>query len=186
MSASNLKPRTQGKPPGGRALLPPFTRPPVTERCADTNPQPTRKGTTKAAGSTPAVDTKTTPPKHMPQTRRKTTTQRGLGHRHQQQRRKLLRNLKPGTPCWWCGKPMHPDQQLDADHQQSRHHGGHQANRLLHSACNSQRQAGQNDARRPAAGHPDAFKPPQIRLKNGKPDPRNVQQTAKTTPAFRW
>lgn len=92
--------------------------------------------------------------------KRKTTTQKGLGWRHQQQREKLLRNHKDGDPCWWCGKPMYKNKNqnwdgysLAADHTVARAHGGRKADRLLHHTCNSTRGAGgaEVDDLRPAA-----------------------------------
>ena len=88
---------------------------------------------------------------------RKTTTQKGLGWLHQQQRERLLNRHVDGTPCWWCDRPMFRDpdrnfdnQPLAADHTQARIHGGMKADRLLHNKCNSERQDGRNDDRRPA------------------------------------
>lgn len=79
-----------------------------------------------------------------------TTTERGLGWRHQQQRERLLRMHRDGAPCWWCGEPMYRSQKLDADHEQARVHGGKLADRLLHSSCNRSRKAGAQDDQRPA------------------------------------
>ncbi|GAA2022437.1 hypothetical protein GCM10009756_10090 [Pseudokineococcus marinus] len=81
------------------------------------------------------------------------STARGLGYRHQQRRAYLLRVTPDGTPCWWCGRPMYPQTQpgtLDADHGRARAHGGHQADRLLHSPCNRSRGDGSRDHLRPA------------------------------------
>lgn len=47
---------------------------------------------------------------------RGTTTERGYGWKHQKRRAELLANLKPGTPCPRCGRPMHPGDALDAGH----------------------------------------------------------------------
>lgn len=89
--------------------------------------------------------------------RRLTTTQRGLGHVHQQQVAALLRILEDGTPCWWCGKSMHRDRslnwdgrQLEGDHSKARAVGGTMTDRLLHGTCNGQRGDGSRDDRRPA------------------------------------
>ncbi|NDK91047.1 hypothetical protein GYA93_15860 [Gordonia desulfuricans] len=81
---------------------------------------------------------------------RKTTTQRGLGWRHQRDRERLLRNHVDGTPCWWCGEPMHRTQALDADHSNPRDKGGTKADRLLHAPCNRARGNGDRDHLRPA------------------------------------
>lgn len=91
--------------------------------------------------------------------RERTTTEKGLGHRHQQQRERLLRMHTDGTPCWWCAQPMYRDKDrnfdrlaLAADHSTARKHAGpHQlADRLLHGSCNSARKDGAADATRPA------------------------------------
>lgn len=98
----------------------------------------------------------------------------GMGWRHQKQRERLRAQLKEGTPCWWCGRPMHRTHDLHADHSTSRHYAGVDAlaDRLLHGACNEQRQKGDNDDRRPSLGQPDAFTMLPIRLKNGGTDSR--------------
>lgn len=87
----------------------------------------------------------------------RTTTERGLGHQHQQNRRHLIANLIDGTLCWWCGLPMFRNAasnwdgaELEADHGVSRAHGGHRANRLLHMWCNRSRGKGDRDHLRPA------------------------------------
>lgn len=87
----------------------------------------------------------------------KSTQSKGLGYAHTQQRKRLLHNHKDGTPCYWCGKPMYrnPEQNWDkkplaADHINPRKNGGKIATRLLHFTCNSQRQDGTNDHKRPA------------------------------------
>lgn len=79
----------------------------------------------------------------------KTTTQRGYGHAHQQQRRKLIAQLKNGTPCPECGKPMFKTAAKNFDHAplEADHGPGHAlkhaknkqttlATRLLHRTCN--------------------------------------------------
>ncbi|VFA94761.1 Uncharacterised protein [Nocardia farcinica] len=81
---------------------------------------------------------------------RRTTTQKGLGWRHQQQRKRLLAQLRDGEPCWWCGLPMYRVQALAADHSKARAHGGQHADRLLHDKCNKARGAGDRDHLRPA------------------------------------
>lgn len=91
--------------------------------------------------------------------RKASTTDRGLGWKHQQQAESLLRRHVDGTLCWWCGLPMFKApllernwdrKQLAADHSQARAFGGQRADRLLHGICNSQRQVGRHDAHRPA------------------------------------
>lgn len=92
-------------------------------------------------------------------TKKKNARERGYTHHgHDLPRKRLLIALKDGTPCWWCGLPMHKNKKknwdgwaLAADH--SNPHGaknGEQPDRLLHGRCNSQRQDGRYDDRRPA------------------------------------
>ncbi|MFE3196251.1 hypothetical protein ACFXHA_45150 [Nocardia sp. NPDC059240] len=88
---------------------------------------------------------------------RRTTTQRGLGWHHQQQREALLARHRDGARCWWCGEPMYRDavrnldgESLAADHSHARAHGGTRADRLLHGLCNKSRGDGSRDDRRPA------------------------------------
>lgn len=89
--------------------------------------------------------------------RKASTTDRGLGWRHQQAANKLQRQHADGTPCWWCNFPMYlaASQNWDgltlaADHSQPRVFGGKKADRLLHGKCNSQRRDGRRDNVRPA------------------------------------
>lgn len=86
----------------------------------------------------------------MSGTHKRTTTQRGLGYRHKQQVADLKRHHVDGTPCWWCAEPMFLTQGLSGDHTQPRSAGGVLADRLLHSACNSERGDGSRDHLRPA------------------------------------
>lgn len=86
--------------------------------------------------------------------RKPTTTEKGLGWRHQQQRERLLRMHRDGDACWWCGEPMYRSQSLDADHEDARAHGGSVATRLLHSGCNRSRKDGARDDQRPAMAGP--------------------------------
>ncbi|MEU6582828.1 hypothetical protein [Nocardia sp. NPDC046763] len=85
-----------------------------------------------------------------PQTARRTTTQRGLGWRHQQAVDALKRRHVDGAPCWWCGEGMYRTQELDGDHSQPRSRGGVVTDRLLHRSCNRQRGDGSRDHQRPA------------------------------------
>ncbi|MFD6357932.1 hypothetical protein [Nocardia tengchongensis] len=92
-----------------------------------------------------------------PTTARRTTTQRGLGWRHQQAVDTLKRQLIDGTPCWWCTRPMYRDagrnfdeRQLQGDHSKSRAMGGVVTDRLLHAKCNGERGDGSRDHLRPA------------------------------------
>lgn len=83
-----------------------------------------------------------------------TTSAKGLGWTHQKQRAKLMRRLVDGTPCPWCGRPMHKKPELNfdrrplaADHTQSRAEFGTRGNladRLMHFTCNSQRGEGRD------------------------------------------
>jgi 5-methylcytosine-specific restriction endonuclease McrA len=70
---------------------------------------------------------------------RPTTTAKGLGYRHRQQREHLLRLHVEGSPCGMCCQPMFKHQGLDADHSIPRALGGaHRlADRLVHASCNS-------------------------------------------------
>nr|WP_104157392.1 hypothetical protein [Mycobacterium avium] len=93
----------------------------------------------------------------MPGTHRRTTTQRGLGHRHKQQVARLKHHHIDGTPCWWCGQPMYREptlnwdhKALSGDHSIPRSAGGTLADRLLHATCNSERGDGTRDHQRPA------------------------------------
>jgi hypothetical protein len=94
----------------------------------------------------------------------RTTTEKGLGWRHQQQVARLKRELIPGTKCWWCNEPMFVTQGLAGDHEIPRSQGGILATRLLHLDCNSARGDGSRDHLRPAV---TGIKPqPAIRLSN--------------------
>lgn len=69
--------------------------------------------------------------------REPSTTARGLGYRHQAERRRLLAALVDGVPCPLCGQPMDRAQDLDADHELPRVLGGVSGPlRLAHSRCN--------------------------------------------------
>jgi hypothetical protein len=107
----------------------------------------------------------------MPTTKAKlSTTAKGLGHRHRQDRAALMRVHTNGKACEWCGRPMYDDVnreknwdykpgstnpdsgKLHADHgEKSRDECIRlglpipRANRLLHGACNIQRGNGGND-----------------------------------------
>lgn len=118
----------------------------VMKRCKTERP----KGSLFAAAKWYDTQTKAT----------KTTTQRGYGHTHQQQRRKLLAQLKDGTPCPECGKPMFKtatknfdNAALEADHgpgnalKYAQDKQATKATRLLHRTCN--RSGGAWDKPRP-------------------------------------
>ncbi|EOM74615.1 hypothetical protein [Rhodococcus rhodnii] len=88
---------------------------------------------------------------------KKSAHARGLGYQHRKNRDRLLGALVDGTPCWWCGQPLHRDpalnpdgMPLEADHSIARSRGGITADRLLHHLCNRQRQDGSRDHLRPA------------------------------------
>lgn len=91
---------------------------------------------------------------------KKSTHERGYGHQHQQQRRKLMAQLKDGTPCPECGKPMFKTAAknfdgaaLEADHgpgsalKYAQDKQRTKATRLLHRTCN--RSGGAWDKPRP-------------------------------------
>lgn len=79
---------------------------------------------------------------------KKSTTERGYGWKHQQQRERLLRAHKDGTPCSHCGKPMYrdPDRNFDGAPLEAQHadalanHADKQraplASELMHRFCN--------------------------------------------------
>lgn len=102
----------------------------------------------------------------MPRERVKSPAERGLGHRHDVTRRRLLFNHRDGEPCWWCARPMFKDPErnfdgaaLEADHSRSRSkHGiaGNDADRLMHRRCNRSRGDGSRDHERPAMVEPPA------------------------------
>jgi 5-methylcytosine-specific restriction endonuclease McrA len=87
-----------------------------------------------------------------------TTTERGLGWQHQKQRAALLRRHIDGTLCFWCGLPMYRSQALAADHSVARARGGRNADRLLHTPCNSERGDGTRDHLRPALHRAETIK----------------------------
>lgn len=64
-----------------------------------------------------------------------TTTARGLGYAHQQERKRLL-PLAYGKPCPICGQTMLRDQYLDLDHAVPRVFGGQGPRRITHRSCN--------------------------------------------------
>ena len=65
------------------------------------------------------------------------TTDRGLGGKHQADKKRLLAALRPGEPCWRCGKPMWPHQNLHRDHIVDRALGGANGPAVLaHAHCN--------------------------------------------------
>jgi hypothetical protein len=95
-----------------------------------------------------------------------TTTQRGLGWRHQQARNALYQSHRDGHGCEWCGRPMYRDRtrnfdydpagadnsgSLHADHRDmTRAEAVRQGlpaplpNRLLHGLCNLERGDGRD------------------------------------------
>lgn len=101
------------------------------------------------------------PTRGIPKGKRPTKSrhERGLGTRHEHERKRLIAGHVDGTPCWWCGQPMHRDSAanpdgmpLEADHTNPRSKGGTVADRLLHGRCNRQRGDGSRDHQRPVLG----------------------------------
>jgi 5-methylcytosine-specific restriction protein A len=71
--------------------------------------------------------------------RRGSTTQRGLGYKHQKLREQVLREE---SLCWLCGKPGTAADPLVADHIVPRSRGGVTTRsnlRAAHASCNAQR-----------------------------------------------
>lgn len=114
-----------------------------------------------------------------------TMEQRGYGLTHQRQREIMKRRHKDGTPCWWCGLPMHLDQQrnwdkwpLHADHGEAPGRDGGKASRFLHGKCNSQRRDGEHDGIRPAltGKHPSEPLPTSYNLaRSGRGEAKDPQ-----------
>lgn len=68
---------------------------------------------------------------------RGTTTQRGLGSKHQADGKRQRASLIDGAPCWRCGLPMYRWQKLDLDHVTPRALGGAGGPAVLaHASCN--------------------------------------------------
>jgi len=68
---------------------------------------------------------------------RLSTTQRGLGYRHQSARRAALAAMRDGDPCSKCGGPMYRGQKLELDHLIPRAYGGTDGPvALAHQYCN--------------------------------------------------
>lgn len=65
-----------------------------------------------------------------------TTTERGYGWDHQQERARLLPRAY-GKPCPLCGQPMQRGQRLDLHHLVALAHGGrHGPRAMAHEDCN--------------------------------------------------
>ena len=100
--------------------------------------------------------------------RKQTTSEKGLGWRHRQAVDALKRRHQDGSPCDWCGRPMHLDRTRNWDFDPDASsplsgvlHGDHARmsradamrrgvpiplpDRLLHQTCNIQRGDGGND-----------------------------------------
>lgn len=121
--------------------------------------------------------------------KKRTTTAAGLGWNHQQDRERLLRHWRPGDTCWWCGRPMDRAHTLDADHSESRSHGGKHADRLLHSRCNRQRGDGTRDHLRPALHTPGGLPTLPVTMTQGGIDPRwpdTITPDPVPTGTFAW
>ncbi len=68
---------------------------------------------------------------------RLTTTQRGLGAPHQQQSKRMRKNMRQGQPCCICGQPMYHWQPIELDHLVPRALGGIGGpTALAHQHCN--------------------------------------------------
>jgi 5-methylcytosine-specific restriction endonuclease McrA len=66
-----------------------------------------------------------------------TTTQRGLGYTHQQDKKRAHAALQDGDPCSQCGGPMDHGQELELDHLTPRVLGGIGGpTALAHKHCN--------------------------------------------------
>ena len=96
---------------------------------------------------------------------KKSTHERGYGHQHQKQRRRLLAQLKDGTPCPECGKPMYKTATknfdgaaLEADHgpgsalKYAQDKQRTKAIRLLHRTCNRSVGAWDRPKKKPTGG----------------------------------
>ena len=96
---------------------------------------------------------------------KKSTHERGYGHQHQKQRRRLLAQLKDGTPCPECGKPMYKTATknfdgaaLEADHgpgsalKYAQDKQRTKATRLLHRTCNRSGGAWDRPKNKPTGG----------------------------------
>lgn len=81
---------------------------------------------------------------------RASTTQRGYGHAHQQNKKALIYNHDDGTECAWCGEPMYKEpaknwdgHALEGDHNHDDGTGKPDKDilpkRLLHKLCNIQK-----------------------------------------------
>jgi hypothetical protein len=98
--------------------------------------------------------------------RKPTTTEKGLGWRHQRKVDALKRQHHDGTPCDWCGKPMYLDPTRNWDYDPDKPGSGKLQgdhgemtraeairrgipiplpDRLMHGRCNQQRGDGIND-----------------------------------------
>src|ERR1700752_5318971 len=109
-------------------------------------------------------------------TKPKTTTEKGLGRRHQQASAGLFRKHTDGKACSWCGRPMYrdPTRNWDYDPESTNpnsgklhaHHGGMSRaeavrkglpiplpNELLHGVCNIQLGDGGNKHLAAAGSH---------------------------------
>ncbi|QRP60582.1 AAA family ATPase [Corynebacterium minutissimum] len=160
----------------------------VMKRCKQERP----KGSLIAAAKWYDTHDKATTHQNPTTKKKPNFRERGYSyHDHDLPRKRLLIALKDGSPCWWCGLPMHKDKKrnwdgwaLAADH--SNPHGaknGEKPDRLLHGRCNSQRQDGRYDKRRPAltGKHPSEPLAPQT----GQQAPPRPQQSG-VAAAFVW
>jgi hypothetical protein len=104
----------------------------------------------------------------MPTKTKLSTTDKGLGYRHQKSTAGLKQTHHDGSPCDWCGRPMYLDRTRNHDYRPASTNptsgelqGDHSKmprsealrlglpipppDRLLHAECNRQRGDGLND-----------------------------------------
>ena len=109
----------------------------------------------------------------MPSKNRPSTTNRGYGATHVRQRKRLLYQLKDGTPCEVCGRPLYKDADknfdgapLEADHgpgsalkfKRGAEKRTTLATRLLHRYCNRSGGAWESEqTARSTDGEPTSF-----------------------------
>ena len=103
-----------------------------------------------------------------------TTTERGLGWSHQQERAAALAAFVPGAGCPLCGRPMWRSQRLDLDHSVPRAFGGQGPRRLAHATCNRRAGAILGNQLRGAARRGQPSRAGRRRGAAAPPDPARV------------